>query len=119
MQYLSSDKFPGIGEKTAERIVDSLGVGAIDKILKEPKVLRQLGLNAAKTTTLVENLKANLGMEQVIIGLNDYGFSSNLAAKIYQQYQTDALDVIEENPYRLLVISMGLASSALMRLRPS
>ncbi|KRO18357.1 SF1B family DNA helicase RecD2 [Lacticaseibacillus saniviri] len=102
VQYLSSDKFPGIGEKTAERIVDSLGVGAIDKILKEPKVLRQLGLNAAKTTTLVENLKANLGMEQVIIGLNDYGFSSNLAAKIYQQYQTDALDVIEENPYRLI-----------------
>ncbi len=42
--YLSSEKFPGIGKKTAERIVDELGVNAIDKILKDPSVLTPLKL---------------------------------------------------------------------------
>ncbi|WP_157052199.1 ATP-dependent RecD-like DNA helicase [Lacticaseibacillus brantae] len=102
VKYLSSDKFPGIGPKTAERIVEALGVDAIDQIIQDPKSLQGLGLNANKRAALIENLKANMGMEQVIIGLNDYGFSSNLAARIYQQYQTDALEVIQENPYKLI-----------------
>jgi exodeoxyribonuclease V alpha subunit len=106
--YLSSDKFPGIGEKTATKIVDLLGVTAIDKILKNPSVLVPLKLKADKQAVLVDNLKANMGMEQVIIGLNDYGFTANMAAKIYQLYDTDALEVIEENPYRLIADVEGI-----------
>src|SRR5699024_9807051 len=33
IQYLSSDIFPGVGTRTAERIVERLGEQAIDKIL--------------------------------------------------------------------------------------
>lgn len=106
--YLSSDRFPGIGTITAQKIVDALGVKAIDKILKDEKVLIPLGLNAAKRAVLVDNLQLNLGMEQVIIGLNDFGFSSNMAAKIYQLYKTDALDVIEDNPYQLIADIDGI-----------
>ncbi|WP_461213542.1 SF1B family DNA helicase RecD2 [Lacticaseibacillus sp. GG6-2] len=106
--YLSSDKFPGIGTKTATRIVDALGLTAIDKILKDPEVLAPLHLKAEREETLVTNLRANLGMEQVIIGLNDYGFTANMAAKIYQLYDTDALQVIEENPYRLIADVDGI-----------
>ncbi len=47
-------------------------------------------------------------MEQVIIGLNDFGFTSNMAAKIYQKYKTDALDVIKENPYQLIADIDGI-----------
>ncbi|WP_125707117.1 ATP-dependent RecD-like DNA helicase [Lacticaseibacillus porcinae] len=106
--YLSSEKFPGIGKKTAERIVEDLGVNAIDKILKDPSVLTPLKLKPDRQKTLVDNLKANLGMEQVIIGLNDFGFTANMAAKIYALYDTDALDVIEENPYRLIADVEGI-----------
>ncbi|WP_461224176.1 SF1B family DNA helicase RecD2 [Lacticaseibacillus suihuaensis] len=108
INYLSSDKFPGIGAKTAERIVDALGMGAIDKILKDAKVLAPLGLNAQKQAVLVDNLTANLGMEQVIIGLNDLGFTSNMSARIYQLYGTDAMHVIEENPYQLIADVEGI-----------
>ncbi|MFU0844847.1 MAG: hypothetical protein ACFWT8_10040 [Lacticaseibacillus casei] len=38
VDYLSSDKFPGIGPKTATKIIDHLGMDAIDKILDDPKV---------------------------------------------------------------------------------
>ncbi|WP_390408380.1 SF1B family DNA helicase RecD2 [Lacticaseibacillus jixiensis] len=106
--YLSSDKFPGVGEKTATRIVDELGLTAIEKILKDPSVLTPLHLKAERQKVLVDNLKANMGMEQVIIGLNDYGFTANMAAKIFQLYETDALQVIEENPYRLIADVDGI-----------
>lgn len=39
IQYLSSDKFPGIGKKIAENIVDVLGPEAIDKIIENPECL--------------------------------------------------------------------------------
>lgn len=108
INYLSSDKFPGIGEKTAERIVAALGVNAIDRIIKDPRQLDPIGLSPVKAKMLVDNLKANLGMEQVIIGLNDYGFTSNMAARIYQLYDTDALEVIEDNPYQLIADIDGI-----------
>ncbi|SSA28599.1 ATP-dependent exoDNAse (Fragment) [Lacticaseibacillus rhamnosus] len=102
INYLSSDKFPGIGPKTAEKIIDKLGVDAIDRILDDPESLKGLGISAAKQKMLVTNLKTNQGMERVIIGLNDYGFTSNMAGRIYQQYQNDALEVIKQNPYQLI-----------------
>lgn len=101
--YLSSDKFPGIGEKTAEAIVDALGEEAIDRINADPNVLEQFTqLNQKKRDTIVEVIQQNNGMEKIIIGLNQFGFGSQLAYSIYQTYQEQTLEVIQENPYRLL-----------------
>jgi exodeoxyribonuclease V alpha subunit len=36
INYLSGEKFPGIGKKTAEKIVTLLGEQAIDRMLEEP-----------------------------------------------------------------------------------
>ncbi|MCX2456109.1 SF1B family DNA helicase RecD2 [Lacticaseibacillus nasuensis] len=108
VNYLSSDKFPGIGPKTAQKIVDQLGVTAIDKIVKDPKTLVPTGLSPAKRDMLVNNLKANLGMEQVIIGLNEYGITGAIAAKLYTLYADDTLNVIEENPYQLIADVDGI-----------
>jgi len=100
--YLSGDDFPGLGKRTAERIVDTLGNDAIDKILADPKVLQPIGLRVSVRTTLLDTLRVNNGLEQTIIGLNAYGFGSRLAAAIYAKYQGDTLTVIQENPYRLV-----------------
>ncbi|WP_376716596.1 SF1B family DNA helicase RecD2 [Vagococcus carniphilus] len=103
INYLSSDKFPGIGKKTAENIVDLLGENAIDKIIENPEVLIEIkGLNAKKIALLVETIKENYGMEQVILGLNKYGFGNQLAFSIYQFYKEETLQIINENPYQLV-----------------
>lgn len=99
--YLSGEDFPGLGKKTAEKIVDGLGTNAIEKILNDATVLQPLGLSPKVTATLVSRLQTNNGMEQIIIGLNGYGFGSTLAAAIYNRYQEKTLDVIHENPYQL------------------
>jgi exodeoxyribonuclease V alpha subunit len=103
VQYLSSDKFPGIGKKTAEKIVEILGENAIERIIEEPDVLKQLpALNEKKRHIIVETIRLNHGMDQVIVGLSQYGFGSQLSFAIYQAYQNEALDIIHENPYQLV-----------------
>ncbi|MFV0560077.1 MAG: ATP-dependent RecD-like DNA helicase [Enterococcus sp.] len=101
--YLSSDKFPGIGKKTAEKIVDVLGNQAIEKIIDDPDSLKVIsGLTKPKREMIAETIRLNHGMDQVIMGLNRYGFGSKLAFSIYQIYKNESLDIIQEDPYRLV-----------------
>ncbi|MDR0921389.1 MAG: ATP-dependent RecD-like DNA helicase [Lactobacillales bacterium] len=103
VSYLSSEKFPGIGKKTAQKIVDILGIEAIDIILEEPSVLEKVsGLTKAKRAMIVETIRLNHGMEQVIIGLNQFGFGSSLSFAIYNTYKNETMDIIHENPYQLV-----------------
>lgn len=101
--YLSGEKFPGIGKKTAEKIVDLLGEEAIDRMLEEPTLLEQIpGLNESKQKMILDTVRQNHGMDQVIVGLSRYGFGSQLSFAIYQAYKNEALSIIEENPYQLV-----------------
>ncbi|MDB1689211.1 ATP-dependent RecD-like DNA helicase [Enterococcus casseliflavus] len=101
--YLSGEKFPGIGKKTAEKIVDLLGEEAIDRMLEEPTLLEQIpGLNESKQKMILDTVRQNHGMDQVKVGLSLYGFGSQLSFAIYQAYKNEALAIIEENPYQLV-----------------
>ena len=103
VNYLSSEKFPGIGKRTAEKIVEILGEDAIDRIIATPDVLAEVPqLNEKKRQTIIETIRLNHGMEQVIVGLNRYGFGSQLSFAIYQTYKEETLDIIHENPYQLV-----------------
>lgn len=100
--YLAGDEFKGVGQKTAEKIVALLGTDAIDKIIQDTSVLQPLHLKKEIAANLIAKLKENNGMEQIIIGLNGYGFGSQLAASIYNHYRQDTLEVLHKNPYQLI-----------------
>lgn len=103
VDYLSGDAFPGIGKKTAEKIVDILGPDAIEIIMNDPSRLSEVpGLTKKRQQTLQEGIRENYGMEQMIVSLHEYGFGSQLAMTIYQLYKGDTLELIEEDPYRLI-----------------
>lgn len=101
--FLSSDRFPGIGQRTAEKIVETLGEGAIDKILNDADCLKEVaGLNEKKRTVVSEVLQEVQGTEKIIIELANLGFTNNQAATIMQFYKSDTLKTIRENPYQLI-----------------
>lgn len=103
INYLSGEKFPGIGKKTAEKIVGLLGDQAIDRMLEDPVLLEQIpGLNESKRKMILDTVRLNHGMDQVIVGLSRYGFGSQLSFAIYQAYKNEALEIIQENPYQLV-----------------
>lgn len=101
VNFLSGEQFKGVGEKTATKIVETLGMDAINQIIRDSGVLTPLHLRPAIIKTLVDNLTENQGMDQIIIGLNDFGFGNSLATTIFEKYRDDTLKVIQENPYQL------------------
>lgn len=109
IDFLSGKQFTGIGKKTAEKIVDKLGTDAINKIIADPHVLDELKLRKAIKDSLVDNLRANQGMDQIIIGLNDLGFGANLSSAIFDKYGEETLHVINENPYQLAAEIDGIS----------
>ncbi|WP_433743345.1 SF1B family DNA helicase RecD2 [Falsibacillus pallidus] len=103
INYLSSELFKGIGAKTAEKIVSELGENAISKILEQPSILDSIPkLAPEKAKIIYDTLVEHQGLEQIMVGLNTYGFGPQLSMKIYQVYKEDALEIIEKNPYQLV-----------------
>ena len=109
VDFLSGKQFTGIGKKTAEKIVDKLGRDAINKIIADPHVLDKLKLRKAVKDSLVDNLRANQGMDEIIIGLNDLGFGANLSSAIFDKYGEETLHIINENPYQLAAEIDGIS----------
>ncbi|MYL29017.1 ATP-dependent RecD-like DNA helicase [Halobacillus halophilus] len=101
--YLSSDLFHGIGKKTAERVVDTLGETAVTRILEDRDVLDQVPkLPKERADQLYEALKEHQGFEHVMIHLSQYGFGLKLSQKIYEAFKDQTLSIIEEDPYQLV-----------------
>lgn len=103
VNYLSSELFKGIGKKTAENIVETLGENAISRILNEPSLLDQIPkLPSEKAKSLYDTLMEHQGLEQAMIALNQYGFGPQLSMRIYQTYKELTIDIIQTNPYKLV-----------------
>jgi exodeoxyribonuclease V alpha subunit len=101
--YLSSEMFKGIGKKTAEKIVETLGENAISKILNQPSLLDSVPkLPPEKAKMLYDSLMEHQGLEQVMVALNQYGFGPQLSMRIYQAYKEETLNIIQKNPYQLV-----------------
>ncbi|MDG5786469.1 ATP-dependent RecD-like DNA helicase [Evansella sp. AB-P1] len=101
--YLSSDRFPGIGRKTAEKIVDELGKNAVSIIIEDRSALERIpNLKPKKAEEIYQTLMADQGIEQVLMKLYEFGFGLQLAMKVYQEYKIEALEIIETNPYQMI-----------------
>ncbi|KIL46091.1 SF1B family DNA helicase RecD2 [Jeotgalibacillus campisalis] len=103
VHYLSSDLFSGVGKRTAEKIVDTLGEKAISKIMNDESVLQEVPkLSQEKAKHIYDVLIEHQGLERIMVHLNDWGFGPQLSMKIYQQYQEATLEILQKNPYQLV-----------------
>ena len=112
VHYLSSDLFSGIGRKTAETIVAKLGTDALKIIMENPDALDIVPrLSQEKKQIIVETIAQNLGLERIMIQLNEWGFGPQLSMKIYQTYREETLAILSENPFRLIEEVEGVGFS--------
>ncbi len=101
--YLSSDLFYGIGEKTASRIIDHLGVHAISRILNDPSIVQTIPkISKQVEETLVQTLQENQGFEHVVVFLAKYQIGLKLAQKMYELYKDETIDQLMEDPYQFV-----------------
>ena len=110
ISYLSSSIFQGIGRKTAEHIVENLGVDALDKIYEDKESLYNLkGITKQRKDTIYSTIISNKQTQDIILKLNEYNLSNNLILKIYNFYKHNTLKTISENPYTLVRDIKGIS----------
>ena len=109
VSYLSSSIFQGVGRKTAELIVDTLGVDALDKIYEDKDSLFNIkGIPEQRKDTIYATIVANKQTQDIILKLNEYNLSNNLILKIYNFYKHNTLRTITESPYSLIKDIKGI-----------
>ncbi|MGI6787683.1 MAG: ATP-dependent RecD-like DNA helicase [Acholeplasmataceae bacterium] len=102
VSYLSSDYFPGIGPKTAEKIVNLLGDEAIEKIIDDKTVLKEIGLNPIRIERFYQQLLENQSLEGVTIDLFELDIKGATAMKLITTYGLKAATIAKTNPFRLI-----------------
>jgi len=101
-RYLGSGLVRGIGPRLAERIVDHFGARTLDVIEAEPERLEEVADIGPKRTALIARAwEEQKHVKEIMLFLHSYGVSTNLAVKIYKQYDEQALPIVQSDPYRL------------------
>lgn len=101
-KYLASGLIPGVGPKTARKIVEVFGKDALDAIRYNPMQLTSVeGIGKKKAEKISQAFEDHQGLRDVVIFLQSYDISTSYAVKIYKRHKNDAIKLIKENPYRL------------------
>lgn len=100
--FFSSNFVKGCGKKTAEKIVDVLGNGAIEMIKENKYVLDNIeGVNPSKRDKIYDSLINYSKSSDIILRLKNLGFSIEEAGKIYIKYKENIIDILDSNIYLL------------------
>lgn len=102
-KYLSSGIFPHIGKKTAKNIVKKFGDEALEIMESTPNRLKEIrGLGKVKIKAITEALNEHKYSRDAILFLQEAGFGTKQAMNIYNEYKDETINVILENPYKLI-----------------
>lgn len=103
INFLSSDIFPGIGDAKARRIYDIFGDKTMQIILNEPNRLAFIPTITKKNidTLHTKMLEYEENIE-ILIKLNETGFSPKDSNWLYKKYKQKALTMIEDNLYSFI-----------------
>lgn len=101
--FLSSDIFPGVGTRTAESIVNTLGEDCLKKIIDDyTSLLSVPKITDKKAIDIYSRLVKYNESYDVVVYLTNVGFNMKDALKIYNHYLEDTIRVVENNPYELI-----------------
>lgn len=101
LKYLSSPLFKGIGAKTAQKIVDTLGEDTIEKIKTNPEVLDDI-VNDKQKQIILEQITHEDYFDEAVRTFMINGLSMKMLLKIRSVYQDEMVTIVKENPYRLV-----------------
>ena len=103
VEFLSSGLFKGIGEKTAEDIVNTLGEDTL-KLIEEnyTNLLIVPSINEKKAKSIHETLIKYNESYNIIVYLNGVGFNTKDSMLIYNTYKEQAINVVKNNVYTLI-----------------
>ncbi len=101
-EYLKSGVIKGIGPLMASRLVGYFGAKTLDVIEKEPEKLTEVsGIGKGKSSLIRNAWQEHHAVRTLMNFLQDHGVKASYSARIYMEYGTDAIHIIQNDPYRL------------------
>lgn len=101
--YLASGIFKGIGVKTSEKIVSFFGKESLDILDDNPKNISKVpGFSSKKVEQFANDWDKNKSSKKVLLFLHEHGIASSTSIKIYKSLGSNAIEIINKNPYVLV-----------------
>ena len=101
--YLASGLIKGVGESTAEAIVQSFGMDTLTVLENTPERLVEVpGIGRVRAAIIAASYASQRGLRDIMLSLQKFGVTVGQAMKLYKIYGDLCLAKIEENPYRLI-----------------
>lgn len=101
LRYLSSGAIKGIGPVTASRIIERFGDQTNDVIENHWRYLADIrGISIERAEMIHGEYMRKFGMRRVMMYFGRY-FGPSLSLKIFKRYGSAAIELVEQNPYRL------------------
>ena len=108
-RYLSSGLIKGVGPITARNIVKHFKHNTFDIIEMSPTSLAEVkNISMKKALEIGEKFKELKKLQNSVMFLQKYNITTNMALKIYDIYGTKTIDVVKNNPYRLVEDVAGI-----------
>lgn len=109
LQYLSGPSFPGVGIKSAEAIVKKYGEDVLNKIKDNPDFeMKVKGISDKNLTMICNTIRQETPTDEAINLMLLNGFSSKQALAVTKKYEDKTIEIIQENPYRLMMEINGI-----------
>lgn len=101
--YLSSGMVKGIGKWCAKQLVEAFGINVFDVIEHYPEELLKVeGIGKTRLQKICASWVEQTTIRDIMIFLNGFGISTAKAVRIYKVYGERAIDIVRNNPYRLI-----------------
>ncbi len=108
-KYLASGLIRGVGPVTAERIVKAFGEKTLEVIDREPERLSEVqGLGVKRIALIQEAWQEQRGIRRAMVFLQGYGLGGGMAARIWRTYRDKTVELVSQNPYRLVDDIQGI-----------
>jgi len=131
-KYLGSGLIKGVGPKTAKKIVKYFGNETLEVFENEIERLTEItGIAQKKLTMITDAWVEHRAIREVMMFLQSHGISTLFAVRIYKEYGDNAIEYVNEDPYRLaqdfygigffsadkVALSIGLDKNSPQRIR--
>jgi exodeoxyribonuclease V alpha subunit len=107
-KYLGSGVIPGVGPKTAEKIVAAFGAKTLDILTDAPERLRLIPGMGRKAKAIADGWAEQRTIHETMTFLLSLGLGPALAARVWKRYLGRTTDVVKSDPYRLAAEVTGI-----------
>ncbi len=106
---MASGVLKGIGPKAARAIVKRFGTDTFRIIEEEPRRLTEVsGIGEVKAASIAEAFAAHREVAEVTLYFQQFDIKPDTVLKLYRVYGSDTIQLVQENPYRLMEEVYGI-----------